>query len=436
MAAVHLQTKVRFSLVHILWLLISAFTLICVVFGTKRLEDIHHQVANVNINLDKDTSVPSSRRLQLHSNTACEWEVPYDAMPTFAEFDKYFDKLSFDTNASIEYIGNLSQYHCKPFEQGYIFTFDTRKRSSLKIAIATILILPTNKSTKQHNSSKGIDVFADVRTYLFRLTNALNYARLNGYSLIIQTKPIFVYQSEQNNAAYNEWMAGATFQKPFLINKFLLAFDWLLFVDWDTLFQNCQNRVEDVIEFAQYKHPQKAKNISIIFGAEKFATLNAGVWIIRRNEWSRKFISDWMFIEENAETFQILKADDVHRDQPLFVALLQGFDVRQDIVKDETYKDLQYHNLIANKKYLTKKLKLNFEQMREQPIWDKNQSQFAVAVDEAIINGKSTHFKMAQADELGVDIQYILIVHFYWNLKYRTKTVFKMFEYSINQCIV
>merc|ERR1711920_238835 len=105
-----------------------------------------------------------------------------------------------------------------------------------------------------------------------------------------------------------------------------------------------------------------------------------------------------MFIEENAEKFQILEADNVHRDQPLFVALLQGFDARKKVTK-ETPKELKSFNDLAQKKHLTKRLKLDFEEMVKQPIWDNAMAEFAVSVDEAIINGKTTHFKKAQADE-------------------------------------
>ena len=144
-------------------------------------------------------------------------------------------------------------------------------------------------------------------------------------------------------------------------------------------------------------------------------------------------MSDWIYIEENAESFEILKADDVHKDQPLFVALLQGFDVSREI-NDRTYKDLRYYNDIAQKKYLEKKLKLNFEEMLEKPIWDTDFGNYAVPIDEAIINTKNQHFKKGKADEFEIDISYFYVMHFYWKMKYNTGTIFDAFEYSLHHC--
>ena len=408
----------RLSLTNALWILISAFTLILILFGV-RLNDIHQSILNSNeLPSDQDSSsIHSLRHLKSVKDESCQWSPPYDELQSYAQFDKYFENLSFDIEESIAFIANLTNTNCRAFEQGYIYSFDgEQKESDLNIAIATIIILPKN-ITK-------VSVFSDVRTYIFALSNALIYAQLHGYSLIVQTERIFKYEVVENET-YSEWMEGATFQKPFLISAFLSDFDWLLWIDADTLFLNCRRRIEDVIEFAHFTHPTQIETLSLIFGAEKFATMNAGVWTIKSNEWSKQLIADWIFIEENAEKFEIMKADNVHRDQPLFVALLQGFDARKKITK-KTWKKLKFHNELAQKKYLTKELKLDFDQMVKRPIWDDEMAKYAVAIDEAVINGKTTHFRMDPAQ--------IFIAHFYWTLKYRTKTVFKMMQYSTKRC--
>ena len=154
---------------------------------------------------------------------------------------------------------------------------------------------------------------------------------------------------------------------------------------------------------------------------------------MRNAPWSLRLLDDWMFIEENAARFEILKADDVHKDQPLLVALLQGFDARAEITPT-TYKELRRRNDLAQKRYLVHKLDVDYEKAARRPIWDAEVAKFAVAIEEAIINAKTPHFRKGKADQLEVDVQFIWLMHFYWKFKYRTKTVFSAFQYALQHC--
>eukprot|EP01083_Nonionella_stella_P290154 987350_1 len=465
----HSRKRRSISLMRLLWLMIFIFTFILFFFGIK-VKDIHETILrsdayalqqqyqhHPNTNQvrsfrllsdvlkaptpeDSDVSIthlPSpSPRIIKPQKESCQWYPPYDQLHSYPQFDMWFRKLNFDRQKAIKYITRLSNKYCTTFTQGYVFTFashdddgaeDEAMDDALHIAIATVIMLPkrNNKTRFQSEKDGKISIFKDIRTYILRIENALRYAQKHGYALIILTKPMFKYRyaREDNNKLlrrkYNEWMKGATFQKPFLIAKYLSDFDWILWVDYDTIFLNCENKAEDVINYAHFVHPHHDQ-ISLIFGGERFSTINAGVWFIKNTEWSHQFLADWMYIEENAEQFEILKADDVHKDQPLFVALLQGFDVDQDITRF-TFKDLKYHNKLAQKKYLTRKLRLDFEDMLERPIWDEHIAQFAVPIDEAIINAKTEHFNMGKADQLDLDIKYLYVMHFYWSLKYKKK---------------
>ena len=470
--------------------MISAFSLILIFFGIK-VNNVHETILYGNTDqygqLQQDPSSISIRSFsKRHLNVAapptttttttttikptksptikikkdidstnfesqtCEWYPPYDKMNSFVEFDEMYRNLNFDITKAIKYITKFSRKYCKTFEYGNIYNLERFRNNHdpnnedeyLNIAIATVIILPTNKTKSIPTSEKerkNLDIFKDIRSYIFRLANAIKYAQYHGYTLIILTQPIFKYEytSKDNKKVlkkkYQEWMKAPTFQKPALIEKFLPNFDWILWIDYDTVFLNCHNRAEDIINYALDKNPTKYDTISLIFGGERFATINAGVWLIKNNKWSMNFVENWIYIQKNAEKFQILKADDVHRDQPLFVALLQGFDVHRDINK-KTYKDLRYHNNLAQKKYLTGKLKLNFEEMLLKPIWDEEIAKYAVPIDEAIINAKNGHFNKAAADKLDLHMQYMWVMHFYWKLKYRTKTVFNAFDYSLEYC--
>eukprot|EP01084_Bolivina_argentea_P079961 144902_1 len=359
-----------------------------------------------------DTKMNTFEIQTKNTSNICHWTPPYDKLREYKRFNKYFGK-KYDLNITIKYIQQIFESNlCNPFEHGYILNFSNTLNNSfhtLNIAVTSIIILPNSKS---NNIPDEIHVFKDIRTYFIKLANLFSYCQINGYSLILLTKRIFNYKYKAN-ITYNNWMKGATYQKPFLLNKFLSYYDWILYVDYDTIFVHCINyRIEDIIiNHAYYLHNNNNNNnnnntISIILGGERFATINAGVFIIKNNEWSHKFLSNWMYIENNAEKYQLLKVDNVHRDQPLFVALLQGFDINRDIT-NSTPMDLRYHNDLAQKKYLEKRMKLNFDDMLDKPIWDQQFAEFAVSIDEAIINAKTQHFNKGKADELDLDISFL-----------------------------
>lgn len=491
----HQRSTAPISLATILWLLVSAFSLILIFFGTK-VDNIHRSILLddeirsmthfrdevISLRVPNGPSQPGNRRLNVvpsptsapsssattlptpspittKRSSPCQWYPPYDQMASYPQFDEHFRALKdFDVQDAIKFITKISKRYCTTFSHGYSFHFDDVTTNSVdlnpvdsvRIAIATVIILPSKRPKNLNDSTLKIDIFKDIRTYIFRMDNALRYAQQHGYDLIVQTSHIFEYRypfnsqfnrfhsdfhSESERNRYEEWMKGATFQKPFLMEQYLSDYEWMVWMDYDTIFLNCNNKIQDIIHFAQHTHPRRdgSDGISLIFGAERFATINAGVWMMKNSEWSHSFLRDWMYLEQNAEKFQILKADDVHRDQPLFVALLQGFDVRKSIGED-TWRDLKYHNDLAQKKYLETKLKLDFEDMLRRPIWDDINAQYAVAIDEALINAKTPHFNKGAAKTLDVDMRYMWIMHFYWKFKYRTKTVFKAFQYSLEHC--
>lgn len=345
-------------------------------------------------------------------------------------FDFYRLKFEYMQDYILGFIGNKSVSHCTQTDTEWIFNFSHNNSSKPNIAILTIIILPDHPSNL-FKTKHGLNIFGDIRTYHLKLANAIRYAQINEYSLIFNFKAIYRYAHKGNNTElkqqYETNMNLPMNQKPFFVSKYLLDYDWLLWMDYDAMFLNCRLTVEQSIINTAYSLHRNSELISLIFGGEYYTTINDGVWLMRNNEWSRGLLEKWMFIVENAEKYQLLKIHNFQQDQTVFVALLEGFHVDKSKIASYAYKDIQMKRNIASRTYIKRKLDIGLKEAYKNPIYDANISRYAVAIDETIINGKIYQFSK-------VNKQSMLVMHYYSKDKTEQLEVFNTFKYSLRQC--
>ena len=417
--------------------------------------------ANGQLNLinDHEDSSHSDYRESAHCDVT-NVAPPIDSfIIKYSGFDEWFDGISYNYKHTLEYIEKKSKSNCHVIDHGVMYEFQGEHSGNgygekkLNIALMTLFMPSRNISVISKGALMeefGINIYNDIRTYYLKIANTLRYAEINGYSFIYLMDKMWQYEYDDNPYAedkadsrrkYTEYMDKPHWQKPFFIDKYLDKYDWILWIDYDTIIANCVNEygftysIEDmIIKHAQYLHQNK-QTISLIFGGEYYSTINSGIFAIKNNEWSKQFLKNWMYLHSNVEKFQVLKVWNVLHDQTLFVALLQGFNVWQKIT-NKTYKDIEYKRDLSRRRYIEEILLLNLDELYENPIFDKNMAKYAVAIEQHFINGKLYNMVKGKYRPVyyALDINQAYILHFYSKDKTSADAIFPIFNHSLHYC--
>lgn len=67
--------------------------------------------------------------------------------------------------------------------------------------------------------------------------------------------------------------------------------DWVFWLDADTVVMNSDKRIEDFL-------PHAESGIDFVVTHQKGKSWNAGAWLIRKSDWSLKFLDDWWNMSE------------------------------------------------------------------------------------------------------------------------------------------
>eukprot|EP01084_Bolivina_argentea_P079963 144906_1 len=400
----------------------------------------------LNINQINDYYGITAKELILFSTiTGCEFVEPYPELQMYHTFDENFKRIPFDYEKSIKYIKWQSETNCISFEYGLIYNNDEREiidmNNNYKIAIITMFIphLYDNRTMK-------LNPYHDIRIFTMRMENAIRFCEINNYVLIYFNKKIWNYTG--NNISYQHYLnMYGHWQKPFMINYFLDAYDWILYVDFDTMFYDCHtphSLENNVIKYAINLHAHHTENgslISLIFAKEMwYYLLNTGCFMIKNNEWSHQILTQWMYITDNAHKYIPILYDG-KTDQKIISALLQGFDYK----KKDKKLFLFYWNKFARSYYeKNKENNPNIPNNKKSylfPIFDANMSHYAVAIDQKTMNENIASFLKSKTI-LSIIRQNrnptnknksTVIVHFYGNQK-NDKSIWHVLRYVLDKC--
>ena len=96
-------------------------------------------------------------------------------------------------------------------------------------------------------------------------------------------------------------------QRPFFLNQYLAQFDWILFMNTAT-FINCNTDIRHIIEYHKEYHNGNVKEINndlsfIIngYGQANNSIIHSNVWLLKNNDWSHRFLTDWIYIIQNSD---------------------------------------------------------------------------------------------------------------------------------------
>jgi hypothetical protein len=99
------------------------------------------------------------------------------------------------------------------------------------------------------------------------------------------------YFCEKSNQTITDYINGAapTWYKPKLILDVIENFDpeYILFLDTDAIISDFNIRIEEFID--------KDYNFIASLDESTHSLMNAGVFLIKNNEWGKKFLNDWAF---------------------------------------------------------------------------------------------------------------------------------------------
>ena len=148
----------------------------------------------------------------------------------------------------------------------------------------------------------------------FILSNHLQYTLNNGYIYFDVHHTIY---DNQEWLEYLEEHAGTSYkaQKPFIINLLFEHFDekaleHVVWVDFDVLFTNCSNLLEETVNYAHNMY--KTEDVSVIFARDANSLSNTGVLIYKNGEYAKKLIAKQTNVFIHAEAFQYLLLDEHH----------------------------------------------------------------------------------------------------------------------------
>ena len=90
-----------------------------------------------------------------------------------------------------------------------------------------------------------------------------------------------------------------------MIKEYSSDYDWILWIDHDTLFLNCNLKIEQSIINHSYLVHEVIENnsISLIFRGEYCATINSRVFVMKNNNWSDQVLQNWIYFEKNVEKY-------------------------------------------------------------------------------------------------------------------------------------
>lgn len=397
--------------------LFLCFLSVCALFKTwtKSTETVY----NTSLMYTKVTQSTARVHKSDTKYIKCDWQSIFNKLKHNPKFDLNFNNFGFDDKETISFINKKTKEHCYKSDSEYIWKFGNGN-----IAITTIFIIKSNNITLSDNITLSNNIFSDIRTFHFKLSNTLRYCEIHGYDFILQFKPIFKYNKLSFNNKYIKYMSSPTFQKPFLILKYLNNYSWILFLDYDTIIVHCNYSIEKVlIQYAakiNSNHTSLDK-ISIIFGSEARLTINAGIFLIKNNKFSHNILNKWIFITENAEKFKLLSIPNMNGDQDLFIAVLQNFNITKWINHKNSWKGIQEKKQSVALKYID-----NPQFRLKYPIYDNQFAKYEVAIDESIINSKIYIFRKKPETRNGT-----FIIHYYAKGKYHA---FKDWKYVIQHC--
>ena len=100
------------------------------------------------------------------------------------------------------------------------------------------------------------------------VANKRRYAALHGYDLLVSTQVA-------------DPSRPAAWSKILEVRKHLPSYDWLLFIDVDTLVMNPNVRLEDIAD----------DTVDQVIAADHNG-INSGVWLVRNSEWTMWFLDE------------------------------------------------------------------------------------------------------------------------------------------------
>ncbi|CAG8563029.1 11169_t:CDS:2, partial [Racocetra fulgida] len=170
--------------------------------------------------------------------------------------------LENDVRDLIEHLSITKSTICNPI---------TYENGKLAIAIVTSSFL--------YNDTCMYSVIDDVTD------NKRRYAKKHGYSFVARSKEFTqqIYKKRRD-----------VWGKIDIIEKLLPYYDWILWLDMDAVIANQDITIEQLFEnFKKKVGNEKFDNISFIIARPKNdRMINAGVFLIKNSEWSRKFLRD------------------------------------------------------------------------------------------------------------------------------------------------
>jgi hypothetical protein len=150
------------------------------------------------------------------------------------------------------------------------------------------------------------------------------YCNENGYEYYVESDTKKIIEKLEGRSI--------TWYKPHLIKSILLDnpdCDYVLFLDMDAIITNNNKKIEDFIE----------ENVSIIMTKDYGPSLvNAGVMIVKNDEFSKKFLEDWWLIGEEYPQYKT----GLWHDQTCIGLLYQTLE------KKEKFSIIENHELNAS----------------------------------------------------------------------------------------
>jgi len=169
----------------------------------------------------------------------------------------------------------------------FIFTYSYYSHTSHVTSTDHLMPVQTKPAVEKTGGKFAIVTFEtrDVTFWRESLGNKFEYTQRHGYEFL----PTF-------KSPKGDDMGGVWSKIP-LVNQTLAMgrFEWVLWMDFDTLFTNLHHKMEDFMEDAQTNHlnalqtGQKWSDVSMIASAD-CQPFNAGVMFFRNTAWTRQFL--------------------------------------------------------------------------------------------------------------------------------------------------
>lgn len=178
----------------------------------------------------------------------------------------------------------------------------TRFDEKVRPRFAVVTLMARNSGSVDNTTTRNA-----MAHYSF--INKLNYCRHRGYDLIVE-----------GDEAVDHTRAPA-WSKIRVLRKWLPFYEWVVWVDMDTLFMNFESSIEDLVEkqLPEYLEremkqfhfvrqfgkdiPAHTRQIDLII-SQDWNSANTGVQFIRNCKWSRRFLKlEWAVPKQYARPF-------------------------------------------------------------------------------------------------------------------------------------